>query len=500
MSRDLFINPHMTSSIRLASGMRKTAQNYPDAYEAFWDNIPAGYALGYNDFLKKEGGALSRANYAYLVASAREKNIPVGGAPMTVMKDILDTLQQIKALETGHEEELIDLAKDVVADIFKVNRDELNAKFMEEPGGAENPPQQEKGAPLTPELEKEVGKRSVMNGLAQGSGLHSLLSVHHHPIARDRVNEISNELLSLYDRFGNLISQSYYMMTPDQIEGMEAQLEEQGTGWSETDEQGNVQGSGMTFSIICQELVKGLVAKFSNHQFDDQSRQERGLPELSEEEKTAILFHADNLKYEPTQIQFGTELWRRFLSASTGEGVDKLDIVSYIGASPVEEVDDSMEQVTENPEAAVDLVSNMQESVNNGEFAYEGGPLKNDEEPEEERWQEDEEDAPALNELGVPLKDAPKAEIGGEVDEDEWASIMKELDAPAPKGIPQEEMGDAVDPEEWASLFAEPKGDAEKPKPKPKVDSPLGQVNAPGLPPVDIDDDDDDWKPSWMRD
>jgi hypothetical protein len=213
--KNLDVKPYFTSISKNSSYFEKLSQNYPANYERFWGNIPTTNPLSYNAFIRNNGGDLSRGNYDYLVAQAREKNLPVANSIGSAMQGIMQSLGAIKRLEAGHEEELVELAKDVIAEEWGIDRDELDASFMNEPGGSGTPPKfEEEDVELTPLLEDEIGKRSVMNGLSQGAGLHSLLGIHHHPAARDRLNEISADLLGLYDKFGNLITQSYFLMSP----------------------------------------------------------------------------------------------------------------------------------------------------------------------------------------------------------------------------------------------------------------------------------------------
>jgi len=373
------------------SFFHKIAQQYPNVYAEFWGGIPEGFAIRNSEFIRNHGGELSHENFNYLVNHCREKGIRVTGDIMSTMRDIQGTLSQIQRIEAQHQDTLIALAKKVVAAEWNIDEDKLDASFMDEVGGSGKPPQDEgEEAPMTPELMAEIGKRSVLNGVSQGAGLHALLSLHHlgagklmemieeyhgnpemgHMVAElEEVSGKMGQLMPLYDKFGAMMSMSYYLFSPDQIKAMEAMLAQQGTGWSETDEEGSVSGSVMTFSIICQELVKGLVAKYTNHQFDNQSRQDRGQEPLSEEEARTVLNNADKLSYEPLQIQYGTELWRRLLSASSEE-VDKIDVISYMSSSSPVEVDENAGEITTNPEAARVLLSDMQRNVDEQDFGY----------------------------------------------------------------------------------------------------------------------------------
>ena len=409
--------PHMLATLSL----KKEAQAYPGNYRNFWENIPEHFPLASNDFIRNNGGDLSEKTYNHIVAQAQEKGIVFSDNPMVVMQSIMSTLDKIKQLENGHQEELIELAKDVVSEEWGVDRDSLDASFMEEPGGSGKEQQVEgEEAPMTPELQAEIGRRTLLNGLSQGAGLHSLTGIHHHPIARDKINEISPELLDLYTTFGNLITQTYFMLTPEQVEQMAPMLDDQGTGWSDAEEDGDVNAQGMTFSIICQELVKGIAAKSTEHQLDDNSREQNGLRPLTEEEKVTILNHSDKLEYEPLQIQFGTEMWRNFLSATNG--MDKVDMISAI--SPSNNIDQDMSEVVNNPAAAKEIMQQMQERV------------------EEEFY----EDVPEADPI-----EAPEEELGEEPDD--WDAIQRDLLGPDPKphnpnidqGLPPVEFDDDDD-------------------------------------------------------
>jgi hypothetical protein len=126
---DLQVNPYFTSISKNANYFKKVAQNYPDSYEQFWANLPPEYAVANSEFIRNHGGNLSRANFDHLVAKAREKNLPPVRDIRGVMMGIMQTLGQIKQLEAGHEEELVELAKDVIAEEWGVDRDDLNANF-----------------------------------------------------------------------------------------------------------------------------------------------------------------------------------------------------------------------------------------------------------------------------------------------------------------------------------------------------------------------------------
>jgi hypothetical protein len=415
---------------------KKKAQNYPYVYQNFWNNIPDRYPLLNSPFVKENGGNLSRENYQHLVDHANERGLPVFNSHLEMMGYALSLMTKIQNLESGHEEELLDIAKDVISQEWNIDKDELSTEFMSEPGeSGEEESHEGEEAPMTPKLEAEIGKRTLLNGLSQGAGLHSFLGIHYHPAAKERIENINPELLNLYNAFANVTSQSHFLMPPEMLEQYQNELPGAATGWSSANEEGDIEAKGATFSIICQELVKGLVAKYTNHQFDNESRQERGLEPLTDEERRTILNASDQLIYEPTQCQFGAEMWRKFLKAS-GEN-DKLDLISYISSGDVNESDNLMNQVTNNPELAGSLISEMAKEIEDTDFGYE------------------------------EIEEALEEEVGD---------------------VPQEELGET--PDDFASIYEELFGSPKKPDVSPEVDQ--------GLPPVEFDDDDDYDKPFWM--
>ena len=436
----------------------KTAQGYPKNFENFWENIPERSSLSKSEFIKNNGGTLSRANYEYLMENAKGKGLTISTNSGENLSKAFNALRKIKELEKEHEPKLIELAKKTVAEEWDVDVNELDASFMDGagPSGQSTQHETETEVELTPELYGEVAKRMVLNSLSQGASLHSLLSFHHK--AKEEIGAISSELLGLYDEFASLVSQDAYFMSPEFLESSQS-LDQLSTGWSEMNQESeNVEAKGMTFSIICQELVKGLVAKYTNTQFNNESRQERGLNPLTEDECKAVLNAADDLQYESFQIQFGTELWRRFLSAS-GEDVSKIDLISYIGAGETSAAEDLMDNIVNNPEVGSEQIQKLEGERENSGFGFEE--------------YSDDEDSEGL--------DIPEDEKGESPDD--WSSIQEDLFG-KPKeepsiDVPEDEKGES--PDDWSSIQEDLFG---KPKKNPLVDQ--------GLPPVKFDDDDDD--------
>lgn len=314
--------------------------------KGFWNNMPANHPLYQNQFLRENGKTLAEANYQYLT----DRQPPVSTSMMELFQLIHNLLIQIKTAESGHQEELGELAKDIVSQEWDIDRDVLDTKFMPEMGGSGSPQEHEVDeVPITPRIQKEINKRVILNTLSQGAGLHALLSMHH--LAADRVNEISPQLLRLYDKFANLITQHYFHLDMSVIEQMAAQVAESGTGWVKTEysEDGpKVKAQAMNFPIMLQELVKGVVGMATDHGLDNESR--KG-DDITHEEKLTILNHADRLTDEPYLIMVGPEVWRRYLEAQP-ESSNRFDVLSELSSSDPDNVQFVVSNVVKDPEEA----------------------------------------------------------------------------------------------------------------------------------------------------
>jgi hypothetical protein len=343
--------------------LMKLAANYDRTVDrgnlAFWQNIPPDHPFAQVAFFQAYGDELARANFAHVTEAAENRGDHVMTSVMGGLQKIQSLFAQIQRYEQGNEEELMELAKDIVAEEWNVDREMLETRHMDDvgPSGEEEEHEGEQ-APMTPELQAEINKRLMMNTYTQGAGLHALLSMHH--LGADRLNEISPQLMPLYDELSNVITQSYFHVGPQMLEAMADMLADKGMGWAHTeyDEEGEEGGDdpkvvaqGMNFSIICQELVKGIMGYATDRGLSNEYRAERGLGPLTEEEGRTILSNADRLKDEGQIIQVAPELWRRFLNVRP-EGADTIDLMGYLSTAPEEEVVDVSGQISDDEDAA----------------------------------------------------------------------------------------------------------------------------------------------------
>jgi len=431
----------------------------------FWQDIPQNNILSQNPVLSHYGDELARANYEYITNIAEEKDIPVNTNIQQVMMQILGLLREIQALEQGNEEQLMDLAKDVISRKWNVDRDELEIKYMEEmgPSGEEDFP--EVDIEITPELEGEINKRIIMNSLAQGAGLNELFDVTEMEEVQGAINDINPQLLGLYEKFSNLMCQHFYYIDPEMVRMMADQLGQKGTGWSHNDDEGNTVAQGMNFIIICQELTKGIFSKATDHQLDNESRASRGQRPLEMEEAIAILKESDELVNEQMQMQIGPENFRRFMQCKP-EDIVGLGLVGYMGAGPVQELFEASSYIISDQEEAKEILNRFKDQLDETGFW-------------ETETDEEDKDAGDIDEGTGDAID------GAEVDPSDPLSPGAEEDL-------DELIWDDVDFEaELASLF----GPSTKDEPLP----PKRKHPEEDLPPVEFDDDDDDDDPFFMN-
>jgi len=396
----------------------------------FWKNIPANHLFYQNPFMKDHGEELAKSNYEYLLNRHGDfDKIDM----MQAVQKLISLIKQIKEKEQGHEKELEELAKDIVSKEWNIDRDMLDAKSMDETGGSgEDQEKEGETVPVNQRLQQEINKRILLNTIAQGAGLHALLTMHH--LGAEKINQIDPELLKLYDEFSNLTSQHYFFLDPKLLEQLgEGMLAEQGMGWSnveypdqDADEDANpkVIGKGINFTVLCQELVKGIVSMATDTGIDNNVRKGE---DLTEEEVRTILNESDKLSFEPFEIQVGPELWRRFLKAIP-EGADKFDLISEIGTSEPEDVYEITSDTVTNPDMAKERLSQYYEEAKENLGITEDG--FEEDEFEEEEFEEEE------------------FEVEEEVEEEFHSKIHPEFDV----DIDQEEIN-----KELAGLFGKPK-------------------------------------------
>jgi len=349
------------------SAILRISQTYEEGALApvrnFWMDIPQDHPFSQHPILSEYGHNLSRDGYDYIVGKMGEGDGQVPQNQMEAGMEVQGLMKKIFDLEATHEEQLVNAAKDITAEIWGIDRNMLNADIGQnpEPGDEnqdpDNPEDPEANLlPMTPELKKEVDKRIMMNTLTQGSSVHAMYSVHH--MVADIINGISPELLSLYTRMSGLATHQFYIIDiPAIIQMMQAQLGDNAVGWShiEKEEGGEAEGpegqqqapepkivaSAICFPILCQELFKGVMELIAHH----------GEANLTEEEVRTVYHYADRLEDEPWLMTVGPALWRKLLEALP-QGVNMSEVIMKLNQEDPDKVTNVMRSIIQNPDAA----------------------------------------------------------------------------------------------------------------------------------------------------
>ena len=352
----------LLSSIRSFERILKCAQNYQreshPSVRSFWGNIPKEHSFSEHPVLSKHGPKLSEEGFEFTRNKLSEGGKQAPSQVSQIMTEVFSILPKIYELEATHEEELVEMAKDITAQIWGIDRSMLDGQINQKQEAMEQEePEQHNLVEMTPELKEQVNKRITMNVLTQGAAVHGMASVHH--LVAEKLRQISPELLDLYTRISGLITNHYYAMDIPVIVKAVENLSQAGVGWSKIEypkqEEGNmaqpeqpaqsepkVVARGICFPVLCQEMFKGVMELLSLH----------GLPQnLSSDELYTVYQYADKLEDEPWQITVGPALWRKVLS-TVPKDVPLSELVMKLSMKDPKEMHNIVLNIIEHPEAA----------------------------------------------------------------------------------------------------------------------------------------------------
>ena len=314
----------------------------------FWSELPGGdHPYSKHPIMSIYGDTLSKAGYQH-TKDRMDKVQSVAGPQLQRM------IYQIMRLEAAHKEELENAAVQVVSEIWGVPDHLLHAMLtteVESAEGEDEEEEQEERGELTPELAPEVNKRVTMNTMTQGAAIHSMMTAHH--MAKQAVNAIDPDLISLYDKFSSGSHGMYWIID---FAAMMEQLAGMQIGSSSLkfdDETPQIEARAIMFPILIQELIKGVMELLTYHHISD----------LEPETGRKVIQHADRLEHEPWQIQIGPELWRRFLKVANQVTSGEIGVADIIGALSTQPPDDVhkivMLVLDDKGEEALELLNNL---------------------------------------------------------------------------------------------------------------------------------------------
>lgn len=318
---------------------------HPNTRE-FWKNLPKNkeHPFGQHPILTMHGDQLAKSAYKHTADRTQQ----LGGHQNEIEQ--YQIFMQIMQIEAQHKTELEELAKEIVARIWGIDKNMLSTEL----GAAGDMSSEQDLIPtekpeeeITPELRAQINKRITLNTMTQGSAVHAMLTMHH--LVDKAIKKIDPNLLDLYNKLAASSVHQYWLIalpiTIMQLTGGIAGTTRVDFGQPEEPE---VRAYGICFPILCQELSKGVMELLTMH----------GLSSLDEPTLKTIYKHADKMEDEPYLIQVGPELWRRFLKVLP-KGTPMANIIANLSVLPPEQVNEIINSVVEHPEQAKELIAQL---------------------------------------------------------------------------------------------------------------------------------------------
>lgn len=284
--------------------------------------------------------------------------------------EALNILYQIVEIEEDHKEELEQEAVRIISEVWGIDPSQLRPSLESDAmdtGQSESDQVEIGDLPSdqgSSDIAPHVRHRVTLNTLTQGAATHHSATIHH--MAREALDRIDPQLLSLYSKLMSHSIHAYWIVGFPMPQGMGAGISAAGderVEWEspEADEPGAEPGTsevpivyarGLTFPVLLHELSKGVMEiitsrQISKHDPDTQAR---------------IVRDADKFAYEPLQIMVGPEIWQRFLRAMKANNIagNKIaEVVSLLSDADPDVAEEFIDGVIRNPEDTMSLLSGL---------------------------------------------------------------------------------------------------------------------------------------------
>lgn len=270
--------------------------------------------------------------------------------------EMMTLLQRIMQREAQHKEQLEQLAKMLVAKLWKIDPAQFDADLGSQGQSVEEhqaEEQEDDNSPLSPEEQKQVHKRITLNSMSHGAAIHQMTTLHH--MVKEALDKIDPALMPAYDKLARGSVYSSWFMSIEQIVNMAGQKGgDVRVEWPEQDPNQEAQeeaapqvkATGLVFPILVHELAKGCMELLTMH----------GLPQ-DEQTLKKVYKHADKWEDEVFHFFVGPALWRRFLKV-----VDRTKLPETVAALSKLEPDDLhgvVRSIVENPAEAQERLAEL---------------------------------------------------------------------------------------------------------------------------------------------
>ena len=270
-----------------------------------------------NTFFKYRPAQLAAEEFNRCATMYRER--ANGQGPMDAMR----LMQNLILLESTHRRELVELAINIVREMYNVPK-ELNLRaFIEDPNQEEDGDcfDDQKAEPLSDEkkleLQPHIEKRRILNDIVHGAAIAQWTSAYY--IGMDKLKDINPDLIEKYDRLSALVNFfNWQIVQADMMQMGGAPMVQ---GYNKVDvEKKEVKATAMNFPVLIHELSKGVLDYLT----------QVGIPNLPAKELEYVYAEADKYSHEQWHYFFGPSLWRAMLNTAGVQSQMLPPIVSHM--------------------------------------------------------------------------------------------------------------------------------------------------------------------------
>ena len=291
-------------------------------------NAPARKAMSevidaFSDMTKKTLSAKSAESLKKMLG---------GKSAQEAMMSAMQLLPKVMEAEKPYRDQLEQLAKEVVSEIFPIIKDagiEIDAKLVDSPNQMKISKGQDEEEVDTEEEANDaldgisdksgVDKRRIINSITQGAGIRGTKAYYLFDYAMDTLDS-----LGVKDDYEQLVNDAYGIYDDDAAIAMMMAMLSQGGGqgsaqggeseidWNEEEDTMTIKATALTFPILMQELVKGLYEFVALQGFTDTAKGKG----------QAIVKATDKVTNEPEDIRWGKFIYDSLRDIASDADID----------------------------------------------------------------------------------------------------------------------------------------------------------------------------------
>jgi len=264
------------------------------------------------------------------------------GSDRMNFQELSRLLTTIINLEARHKEQLEQLAKKLVAQLWKTDVNIFKEAELGS-GGESSIEDEDENEELTPEQLKEVHKRITLNTLTHGAAIHQMTTLHH--MVKDSIDKLDAKLIPLYDKLSRgAVYSSWFMSIENILQNMGMKGGESHVEWE--DDTPQIVASGLIFPMLVHELSKGVMELLTSH----------GLPK-DQETLEKVFKAADRYDTEIFHFFVGPSLWRKFIKLVKPDDLPR--VIAVLSKQNPDNLHKIISTVVENPEEARDMLKDF---------------------------------------------------------------------------------------------------------------------------------------------